>query len=97
MAYCYILYSNSLDKYYIGATHEDLSQRLNKHFEAFYKGSFASQTKDWELFFEIFCETYSMAINIERHIKKMKSRIYIENLKKYPGMTDKLRIKFKSI
>ncbi|WP_228376810.1 GIY-YIG nuclease family protein [Chryseobacterium formosense] len=31
MCYCYILYSKSLDKYYIGHSCEDLQERLRKH------------------------------------------------------------------
>jgi putative endonuclease len=32
-------------------------------------------------------------MKIERHIKKMKSKKYIQNLKKYPEMVEKLLIK----
>jgi len=31
---------------------------------------------------------------IEKHIKKMKSTVYINNLKKYPAITERLKIKY---
>jgi putative endonuclease len=31
---------------------------------------------------------------IEEHIKKMKSKVYIQNLKKYPDMVKKLIAKY---
>src|SRR4051812_960178 len=96
MPCAYILYSKILDTFYTGSTHESFLIRLDKHIQSFYKGSFTSQTNDWELFIEIPCNSFSMAVNIERHIKRMKSRVYINNLKKYPEMIDKLKNKFKS-
>jgi len=40
------------------------------------------------------CENKTQALAIEKHIKSMKSKIYIENLKKYPEMVTKLLIKY---
>lgn len=41
-------------------------------------------------------QTYQSQLpeKIENHIKKMKSKIYIENLKKYPEMASKLILKY---
>jgi putative endonuclease len=97
MASCYILYSPNLDEFYVGATHDILINRLNKHSKTFYEGSFTAKTKDWELFLEIYCDSFAMAVNIEGHIKRMKSRVYINNLKKYPEMVEKLKNKYLSI
>ncbi len=36
----------------------------------------------------------AQALAIEKHIKAMKSKIYIHNLKKYPEMIDKLLLKY---
>jgi hypothetical protein len=46
----------------------------------------------WVLFLEITCESKTQGLAIEKHIKKMKSRVYIENLIKYPENHCKLRI-----
>jgi len=94
-AYCYILFSPSLDKFYIGFTHEAIDVRIEKHNNGFYSGAFTAVVNDWKLFFYIECESINQALNIERHIKKMKSRQYIINLKKYPEIAQRLLQKFK--
>ena len=77
MFYCYILYSQTLDKYYIGHT-KDLTSRLQKHLTN-HKG-FTGKVADWELvYFEKF-DDKSEAYARERMIKKRKSRKYIERL-----------------
>ena len=38
----------------------------------------------------IHCESINQAIYVELRIKKMKSRKYIEDLKKYPRLLDKI-------
>ena len=77
MFYCYILYSDTLDRYYIGHT-QDLSQRLQKHLTN-HKG-FTGRVSDWKVvYFEVF-PTKTAAYARERAIKKRKSRKYIETL-----------------
>ena len=94
-AYCYILYSKKLNKYYVGATEHNPEVRLEQHLIKLYKNdAFTSKAKDWELFLTISCEEKYQAFSIERHIKRMKSKIYIENLKRYPEMVDKLRNRY---
>ena len=90
----YILLSPSKNKYYIGYTNTSSLERLRKHKEKYYVKAYTKSIDDWELYFEILCNSEKQAINIERHIKRMKSRKYIENLKKYPEMTEKLLIKY---
>ena len=46
--------------------------------------------------FEISCKDQTQALAIEKHIKLMKSKVYIENLIKYPEMTEKLKNKYSS-
>ena len=79
MHYLYILYSKSLDKYYVGET-SDITQRLNQHFSRFYKGSYTSQTDDWKKKLVIEFSTINQARKAEIFIKKMKSRKFIEQL-----------------
>lgn len=81
---CYIIYSQKLDRYYIGACQSNLSERIEKHNRSFYgKQKYTSISDDWVLFLFIKAENYPHAIRIERKIKRMKSRKYIENIKKY--------------
>ena len=92
--YVYVLYSPSLDRYYIGQT-EDLEIRLRQHQTGQYKGTFTHQSNDWVLFHSIECPSRSVALKIETHIKRMKSKTYLKNLHQYPEMAEKLLSKYR--
>jgi putative endonuclease len=95
MIACYILYTPAFDKYYIGATQENVYLRLQKHNKKTYGAATATAfTDDWEIFYFIECSSFKQAINIEKHIKKMKSKIYLQNLRKYPDISQKLIQKY---
>lgn len=91
---CYILYSACLDKFYTGITQESIENRLTMHNSGGYGKHFTSSTQDWQLFLVLPCNTVSQAMKIEKHIKKMKSKKYIQNLKAFPEMAEKLIEKF---
>ena len=55
---------------------------------------FTGKAKDWEVFLRFYCRSRTQALAVEKHIKSMKSKRYIENLKKYPEMLEKLRSKY---
>jgi putative endonuclease len=57
-------------------------------------GNFTKRASDWELFHEIVCNTRTQALEIESHIKRMKSRRYLQNLKAYPDIIEKLMMKY---
>ena len=91
MVGCYIIFSDKLKKFYIGATQEDVSLRIEKHNLGTYgKQRFTSTTDDWELFLFISARDYAHAIRIELKMKSMKSATYIHNLAKYPELLEKL-------
>jgi len=94
MATVYILYSKTLDKYYIGSC-ADLDQRLEEHTNKVFPDSFTRTVSDWELFYFLGGLEYKQARCIESHIKKMKSKKYIENLKIFVEISLKLKVKFK--
>ena len=78
MCFCYILYSESLDKYYVGHSCEDLQERLRKHL-AHHKG-FTAKSKDWIIvYFEVF-NSKAEAYKREREIKAWKSKAKIRKL-----------------
>ncbi|MFC0427271.1 GIY-YIG nuclease family protein [Chryseobacterium scophthalmum] len=80
MCFCYILYSKSLDKYYVGSSSscEDLQERLRKHLSN-HKGH-TSKVKDWIIvYFEEFPDK-SSAYKRELQIKSWKSKIKISEL-----------------
>ena len=92
--FCYIIYSKSLDRYYVGYT-TNIEERISLHNSGhFGRKSYTSKSTDWKLYFLIPCETIKMAIFIESRIKKMKSRQFIENLKKYPELIDRILKEF---
>ena len=89
--YVYIIFSETINRYYVGVA-QDLTTRIQNHNSSYYRGRhYTKQADDWLLFHFISCSSYQQAIKIEKYIKKMKSRIYIQNLKRYPEITEKLK------
>ena len=91
MPFCYIIYSPNLEKYYIGATQDNLAERIEKHNKASYGSHrFTSKANDWVLVTAFETLDYAHAVRIERKIKRMKSKIYIQNIVKYPELKPKI-------
>ena len=78
MCYTYILHSESLDKFYIGHTCENLDERLAKHLSN-HKG-FTAKVKDWKIVYFEILENKSLAYKRELEIKSWKSKTKIKNL-----------------
>ncbi len=89
----YILYSPSIDRYYVGQS-ENFDQRLEWHKDKLFEKSFTKKADDWLVFLTIVCLSRKHADNIENHIKRMKSRRYLETLKKYPEIAQRLKTKY---
>jgi putative endonuclease len=95
MYYCYILYSEYLARYYIGSTSLAPTERLEHHLEKYYETSkFTSKANDWFIYFVIPCASFAQARALESHIKSMKSKKYIQDLKQYPEICQKLIEKY---
>ena len=90
----YILHSVKINRFYIGYT-SDITLRLEFHANAENR-KFTYNADDWNLFYTIECQSKPQALAIEKHIKAMKSKVYIENLKNYPEIKEKLLQKYKS-
>ena len=76
--FVYILFSATRNKYYVGYTRDELSERLRKH-NSNHKG-FTGKSADWIL---IYCETYDnkkVAMKRESQIKSWKSSKMIKQL-----------------
>ena len=93
MYYVYILHSAILESYYVGEA-QSLDKRIEQHNAGFYKNSYTSKTKNWKLFLSFECKDRIQARKIETHIKKMKSRKYIQDLLKYPDIIEELLEKY---
>jgi putative endonuclease len=74
----YILFSSSKNKYYIGFTGDDITERLRKH-NTNHKG-FTGKAPDWGLMYQEKYPTKNEAIKRELQIKNWKSRKLIEKL-----------------
>ena len=96
--FVYILYSQKLDRYYTGVTTLSVEERLENHIQKSYgKLNFTQKAEDWALFWSLECVSFNQARNIELHIKKMKSRTYIQNLTRYAEISDRLLAKYYSV
>ncbi|WP_422082407.1 GIY-YIG nuclease family protein [Ulvibacterium sp.] len=91
--YVYVIQSLKDDSYYIGRT-SNLKKRLKFHNSVELNTGITRLRKPWGYFYTLEVETSSLADKIEKHIKKMKSRKYILNLKKYPEISRKLIEKY---
>ncbi|MFC2107568.1 GIY-YIG nuclease family protein [Bacteroidota bacterium] len=94
MAIVYILHSNSINRFYTGSC-LDFDIRKAQHDENILPRSFTKRASDWEVFLKIGDLDYQQARNIEKHIKSMKSAIFIRNLKKYPDLLDRVIQQYK--
>lgn len=93
--FVYVLYSKTLRKSYTGITTLLVEERLENHLKKKYsKSNFTQKAMDWEVFWFLEGESFSQVRKIEIHIKKMKSKVYLENLQKYPEMGEKLLARF---
>jgi len=94
--FVYILFSEQTDKYYIGQT-EDIGNRLLEHNSHSYKDSFTKIGSDWKLKTSLICDSKRQAIKIETHIKKNKSRKYVEDFIRFPSIGEKLLEKYSDL
>ena len=78
MSYFYILFSETLDKFYIGHTTEQLEERLRKHLSD--HSGYTSKTKDWIIVYFEEYQSKSLAYRRELEVKKWKSKIRINKL-----------------
>ena len=93
MATVYILKSASKDKYYIGSC-QNLEGRVEQHRIGKFATAYTRIAIDWTIFYAIEGLSYEQARKIEGHFKRMKSRKYLQDLKRYPEIAEKLRLQY---
>jgi putative endonuclease len=93
--YVYVIYSERLDKFYIGTT-DDISRRLEEHNSAHYPLAFTVKGIPWIPFLQIQCESSLIAFQLEKFIKKMKSSAFIRRLQENPEHIASIIKKIKS-
>lgn len=74
MYYIYILFSEKLNKYYVGCS-SNIQDRLYKHNNKHHR--FSNSANDWVLKYSEEYQYKSEAMKREKEIKKLKSRIKI--------------------
>ena len=69
---CYILFSEKLNRYYIGACQNGVASRIEKHNTGFYgNSSYTATASDWKLVLFLEAVDYTHALRMERKIKQM--------------------------
>jgi putative endonuclease len=76
MFHVYILYSKSLQQYYVGST-DDIAKRLLQHNSGI--GNFTSKGIPWDLVWSVSFETRQLAVALEMKIKKRGISRYIQD------------------
>ena len=85
MGFVYIIRSTKDGSFYIGKT-ADPEKRLQWHNNLDLNTGVTRIKAPWEYFFVLQVDDMKVAGKIENHIKRMKGRTYILNLKKYPEL-----------
>ena len=91
-AVTYIIYSEKLDKFYVGKS-ENYSQRIIIH-NSDGNEKWSKAGRPWKDFLIIPCINFKQAGKIERYIKAQKSRKYIQSLKEQPDYVVNLLARF---
>jgi putative endonuclease len=79
MHWLYILYSDKLNRFYIGSTKTTVEERLDLHLKKIFGNkSFTAKANDWKIKLSLKCDNISHARQIERFLKRMKSKKFIE-------------------
>jgi len=84
MAFVYILFSESLDKFYVGSTSTDLADRLRRHLSS--HSGFTAKVKDWRIVYSEPFPDKAQALKREKEIKAWKSRAMIAKLIRETGL-----------
>ena len=74
----YILFSEQLNKYYVGYSSKNIQERLKEHLYN-HKG-FTAKAKDWTLLYQLEINSKSEALILERKIKKRGAKRYLNEI-----------------
>jgi len=79
MHFLYIIYSKKVDKYYVGESPCAFS-RIQLHNKHYFKKNFTKIADDWEIKLLFEAKSKADVLYLEKFIKRMKSRVFIEKL-----------------
>jgi len=89
MHYLYVIFSENLNRYYIGET-PDIRIRLDQHNKHYFKRGFTKAANDWKFSLTYQCENRTQALFLEKFIKRMKSRVFIEKIINNPQILSEI-------
>jgi putative endonuclease len=75
--YVYILYSEKVDRYYIGST-SNTEERIHRHNAGATPST--KQGRPWKIVYPEIFTSKTEAMQRENYLKRMKSRVYLEGL-----------------
>ena len=76
--YTYILFSEAIQKYYVGYTSLDINERVRRH-NSNHKG-FTGRTNDWKIVWFTTFDNVSDAIRKEKAIKNRGAKRFLDRL-----------------
>ncbi len=79
MHFIYIIHSANLSRYYVGET-INVEGRIGQHNQSHYESASTRFSQDWQLKLVFQTVTKSEALIVEKYIKSMKSKRFIEKL-----------------
>ena len=79
MFFIYIIFSEKLNRFYIGTT-DDVERRILEHNNRTYTDAYTSKGVPWVLKLRFECESSEKAYALEKFIKKMKSKVFINKI-----------------
>ncbi len=79
MHFLYILYSQNIDRYYIGESINP-ENRLQQHNTHHFKSNYTKAANDWKIVLTYTCQNKQDALYLEKFIKRMKSKKFIEKI-----------------
>ena len=89
MHFLYIIYSPTADKYYTGETN-NVTTRIDIHNSHKNITAFTKAASDWKTQLIFKCETKEDALYLERYIKRMKSRKFVQKIIERPEILEEI-------
>ena len=83
MHFLYIIRSEKLNRFYVGES-EQPKIRVEQHNSHYFKTNFTKAANDWKLALTFECKSKEDALYLEKFIKRMKSKNFIEKVIQNP-------------
>ncbi|WP_435255461.1 GIY-YIG nuclease family protein [Tenacibaculum sp. A30] len=92
MHFLYILHSQTINRYYVGESINP-ENRLLQHNTHHYKSNYTKATSYWKIILTHSCQNKQDALYLERFIKRMKSKKFIEKIIANPSILNDILLR----